>query len=271
MKIIDKGKAQGTVYHYTSFAAALSIITPEGLKFHASRYDNMRDSYDSEYAFAIAQDILEKNSIDFIDMDDYNCRPYVLSFCKTKDDFSMRRLYNAEIILHIDSEKLLQEGKEKSELVRGDDVLYLHESQTTQFVLNAFDHYFRLTGEREDLNFEAKAKCSFLKHPTYAVENEWRFAFFEDYDLTNGDRKESLFADSNNFVSEIKSKVVNGSIRIFREMTFDQKCLTGITLFEHDQAEIIKLRDILNTWLVKCGYEHHEIPITLTQTPKINK
>lgn len=271
MKVIDNGMSCGIVYHYTSLIAALNIINHDGLKFHASCYDNMEDPFDSGYGFAVAQEVLEKNGVDFIDMDDYNCRPYVLSFCKKNDDFSMRRLYNAEVVLHIDSDMLLQESVEKSDKIKGGDVLYLTESQTTSFVTNAYEHVFRLTGEHEDLNFEAKAKCSFLKHPNYAIENEWRLSYFEDFDLTNGNQRESLLADSNNFVSEVKFKVNNGKTRIYRELTFDSKCLRGITLFQHDISDIMKTRDTLETWLAKCGYEHDEVPIIRTKTPKINK
>ena len=271
MNIIDKGKSCGIVYHYTSLAAALSIICNDGLKFHASRFDNMEDPFDSGYGFAVAQDVLEKQGVDFIDMDDHNYRPYVLSFCKKNDDFSMRRLYNAEVVLHIDSDMLLQESVEKSDKIKGGDILYLTDSQITSFVANAYEHVFRLTGEREDLNFEAKAKCSFLKHPNYAVENEWRLSYFEDFDLTNGNQRESLLADSNKFVSEVKFKVNNGKTRIYRELTFDSKCLKGITLFQHDMSDIMKTRDTLEIWLAKCGYAHDEVTIKITKTPKINK
>lgn len=271
MNIIDKGKSSGVVYHYTSLAAALSIICNDGLKFHASRYDNMEDPFDSGYGFAIAQEVLEKNGIDFIDMDDYNCRPYVLSFSKKNDDFSMRRLYNAQVVLHIDSDMLLQEAVKKSDKIMGNDVLYLNDSQTTAFVTNAYSHAFNSVGEHEDLDFEAKAKCSFLKHPDYAIENEWRLSFFEDFDLTNGNQRESLLADSNVFVSEVKFKVTNGVTRIYRELSFDSKCLKGITIFQHDMSDIMKTRDTLETWLAKCGYAHDEVSISLTKTSKINK
>lgn len=271
MNLIDKGKSCGIVYHYTTLAAALSIICNDGLKFHASRYDYMEDPFDSGYGFAIAQEELEKQGIDFIDMNDYNCRPYVLSFCKKNDDFSMRRLYNAEVVLHIDSDMLLQEAVDNSNKIKCDDVLYLSDSQTTAFVANAFSHAFHLVGEHEDFDFEAKAKCSFLKHPNYSIENEWRLSFFEDFDLTNGNQHESLLEDSNNFVSEVKFKVNNGKVRIYRELNFNSKCLKGITIFQHDMSDIMRTRDSLETWLAKCGYKHNDVPITLTKTPKINK
>lgn len=271
MNIIDKGKSCGIVYHYTSLAAALSIICNDGLKFHASRFDYMEDPFDSGYGFAVAQDVLEKHGIDFIDMEDHNCRPYVLSFCKKNDDFSMRRLYNAQVVLHIDSDMLLQEAVKKSNKIKGNDVLYLNDSQTTAFVTNAYSHAFHLVGIHEDLDFEAKAKCSFLKHPDYAVEKEWRLSFFEDFDLTNGCQRESLLADSNDFVSEVKFKVTNGVTRIYRELSFDSKCLKGITIFQHDMSDIMKTRDTLEIWLAKCGYAPDVVPVTITKTPKINK
>lgn len=267
MEITDIGKSSGEVYHYTSLAAALNIITPKGLKFHASRYDNMEDAYDSEYAFAVSQEILQKNGIDHIGMDYYKCRPYVLSFCKKKDNFSMGRLYNAEVILHIDSEKLLQDASSKSQLVMANDVQYLSASKATSYVLDAFkSHYF---GENEEFELMTNAKCSFLKHPDYSIEEEWRLSYFEVYNIFDGRHPDSLHEDK--LASEVLFKIVKGTPRIYRELTFDKKCLKDITLVQHGVHEIKKTQVTLSTWLAKCGYKHDEIGIYITKTPLTNK
>lgn len=269
MEITDIGKSSGEVYHYTSLAAALNIITPKGLKFHASRYDNMEDAYDSEYAFAVSQEILQKNGIDYIGMDYYKCRPYVLSFCKKKDNFSMGRLYNAEVILHIDSEKLLQDASSKSKMVMANDVQYMPASKATSFVLDAFEsHYF---GENEEFELMANAKCSFLKHPDYSIEDEWRFSYFEVYNMFDGRHPESLLKDNDKLSSEVLFKTVDGTPKIYRELTFDNDCLKGITLVQHGVHEIKKIYVTLSTWLAKCGYKHDEIDIYITKTPLTSK
>lgn len=271
MEITDIGKSSGEVYHYTSLAAALNIITPEGLKFHASRYDNMEDAYDSEYAFAVSQEILQKNGIDYIGMDYYKCRPYVLSFCKKKDNFSMCRLYNAEVILHIDSERLLKDASSKSKLVMAKDVKYWSESQATSYVLDAFKHYSHFLGENEELDLIANAKCSFLKHPDYSIEDEWRLSYFEVYNMFDGRHPESLLKDDDKLSSEVLFKTVDGTPKIYRELTFDKSCLKGITLVQHGMPEIKKTQITLTTWLAKCGYAHDEIKIAVTKTPLTNK
>lgn len=269
MEITDIGKSSGEVYHYTSLAAALNIITSEGLKFHASRYDNMEDAYDSTYALGISDKILQKKGVDFLNMSNHNCRPYVISFCKKKDDFSMCRLYKAEVILHIDSDLLLEDAKNKSDLVMGNDVQYLSGDKLVDFVVNAYYHSFSIPGENEELDFIAQAKCSFLKHPDYSIEDEWRFSYFEDFDLTNWNNRESL--KENELSSEMLCKTVNGTPRIYREIRFTKKCLKGITLIQHDFNELMKTQDTLATWLAQCGYENDEIEITKTKTPLTNK
>ena len=138
------------LYHYTKIDASINIIR-NGLCFWGFRYDSMNDPTD--YIFArdiILPKLLQKQPKE--DRSDYlTIYPYIVSFCTERDFEMMWRLYQGEVALVIDSEKLPFEewGKERdiSEDTLYNKVMYATEESIESVAKELYEN------RREILNY----------------------------------------------------------------------------------------------------------------------
>lgn len=268
MEIKDIGKSSGTVYHYTKLTNLTSIITKDGIIFHAGRYDTMNDPQDSIYGISIPEKMLKEWVTAVMEPNIYDISPYIVSFCKDNDKAFMWRLYDAEVTLHIDSEIVRKHSLKRSKRIMMDDVAYLQEDEIADKVIKMFSDSKQGKTVREK-DFNAKAKASFIKCVDFREENEWRIAWFDCYDSIDNDAdRNDLKGDK--IASSIKSKGIKyGCFSFYRELKFPKECLKGITLRIYDVNRRNHIWLQLRTWLASCGYDITKINIDDTKTQPI--
>lgn len=269
MQIADIGNSSGMVYHYTTLEAAVGIIKKEGIVFRAGRYDAMNDPEDSVIAArSIEKSFGHEVAYAIADPYTYNISPYLVSFCKENDLPLMWRLYNAKVTLHIDSDEVRKYCKEHSERMLMGDVEYLPEDEIGRRVFEIFGEANKYFGHKE-LEFAAKARTSFIKVRDFECENEWRVAWFDDYD-TIDDESDSQLLAHDDVASEIFCQGPKyGALKFYRELRFSRECLKGITIRAYNYEEYEKVRLQLRLWLAQCGYDLKNSPIGITKTHRV--
>ncbi len=269
MEIKDIGKSCGTVYHYTKLQSAIGIIRKEGIVLHAGRYDAMNDPEDSVYgALTTVKDLGIEVAEQIADIDTYNISPYLVSFCKENDLPLMWRLYDAEITLHIDSEKIMEYCQKSSKNMYMNSVDYVPQEKVSKRVYELFPISKKIFPS-EELDFEAKVKSSFIKPDDFTCEQEWRIACFDDYN-TMDDNSCPNKLDGDTVASEIKVKSTRlDVISFYRELKFPKECLIGITIRAYEENNFWNIRSKLRIWLAQSGYDLNRLPIYKTKTHRV--
>lgn len=269
MKIKNIGDSTGIVYHYTKLESAVGIIKEEGIIFHAGRYDAMNDPNDSIYGAKTIEKELG-HEMAYILADPYTCNitSYLVSFCREDDQPLMWRLYDAEVMLHIDSNIVKANFEDKSKRMLMGNVDYLSQEEVSKKVVELFqeaNHYFN----NPELEFAAKAKTSFIKVNDFECEQEWRVAWFDDFDSID-DYSDFARLKGDDIASEIKIKGKRyDGLSFYRELKFPKDCLKGITIRAYDDNVFEMIRMQLRTWLAQCGYDIKKIEIKKTRTHKV--
>lgn len=269
MQIKDIGDSRGPVFHYTKLENFANIVRKEGIVFHAGRYDAMNDPEDSVFgALNVEKSFGPEIAYAISDPNTCNISPYLVSFCRRDDLPLMWRLYNAEITLHIDSDIIKDYCQRHSKMMMISDVDYLDEDEIDKKVFETFAEANKFFAH-EELDFAAKARTTFIKHIDFSCEEEWRVAWFDDYD-TIDDEAKTYKLSKDEVASEIKSKCTKyHALSFFRELKFPADCLTGVTIHAFDNKEYETIRRQMRVWLAQCGYDLKKITIGKTKTHRV--
>lgn len=252
--IEDLGIPVGEVFHYTKLENLSKIITPEGIIFHAGRYDAMNDPTDSEFLTNNINRLRCKSGLmDIIgEFGGDDICSFLVSFCREGDNPLMWRLYNAEVCLQLDSNAIYEHSKAKGcEHTHMSTVIYSEKIESDSNVFRKMQESLNLPKFMEQKEYEAQVYASFYKHPHFSVEKEWRIACF----------------GKDPICSEVKTKDERyGVINFYREIWLPRECLKGIIIRSYDRDMKLVLSRQIEFWLKECGYPEGSINIQFTQT-----
>lgn len=256
MQIKNIGQSCGIVYHYTKLSSLFKIITDQGLLFHAGRYDVMNDLEDSTFQSSrFRHQRIESGEFDlFGEFGKDDISAYLVSFSRAPDDALLWRLYNAEVCLHIDSDKVLEFcKKEKCEHTYMNEINYTE--RLSDEANKAVNDSARMIKGREEKEFEADIYMSFNKAKDFVVEKEWRIACY----------------DKDTICSKVKCKGERyGLMYLYREISIPKECLTGITLRTYSQNKYETLSKQIFLQQKELGYQlDYYNDITKTKTAAV--
>lgn len=260
------------LYHYTSLEAATKIISKGCLEFHGSRYDCMNDPTD--YVFA-RDEIIPKLKVSLQESKAQNAIvpfPYILSFCKSDDNFLMWRLYNAEVSLVLNSELLPfnewnnWNNKQISDIVSYGDVKYSNDKSIGKDSIGLFNSAKNRTDNEID-DFYLNV-IPFIKHEAYSMENEYRLVKVDYLSLTakyKEDAKDKCEMQRHELTHDIKIRdIKNGDIRFYKKFKLPKESLVGIIIHTFDKEMFESIKKHLQLWLANNDYDLNNIKITQT-------
>ena len=251
-KIYDLGKPYSTdVYHYTKLSNLFSIITKDGIVFHAGRFDTMNDPNDS----VLITNMENERRCQSFECDTFGefgtgeVMPFLISFSCDCDKAVMWRLYNADVCLHINPQSIYNFCKTKGcQYPRMDKVSYVENMEDNPDCRNIMQSLSSCVAHGH-AEYEAEVRFSFCKHKDFFVENEWRLACF----------------DKDEICSDVKIKGFKyNTPSYYREIYLPKECLTGITILTYNDEAFSQLSYQIEDMLNKYHYSSIEIRKTKT-------
>lgn len=259
------------LYHYTSLEAAINIIG-NGLCFWGFRYDCMNDPTDFIFARDKILPSLLQNMSNEEQNEATNFYPYILSFCEESDFDVMWRLYNAEIAIVIDSQKLPFEKWDKMTDV-GRRIFYNHVRYADNDTIQSEVDYlwsnrstnFYTTSYDEHMVFV----FPFIKHNAYKIEKEFRLvkfdydSFYCQYSPKSKDKCEIIEGEIPHDVKCLGSK--DGILRLYKEFHLPKDSLVKLILHTYEEEKYKIQEQHLKIWLLQNGFNLNNISIEKTK------
>lgn len=167
---------QQRLYHYTDAKGLMGILSENDIILWATRYDCLNDPL--EYIWAQEHikpniEILahkEKKKYD----PEMKMYPYIVSFCKKKDDLCMWRLYGDNgrgFILEFDIEGL-QNFIDRDKFGILQKVKYANDDNINQMISQAIKEYNYVKGSDDII--DCYNACALVKKDDYEFEHEYR-------------------------------------------------------------------------------------------------
>ena len=260
------------LYHYTKIDASINIIR-NGLCFWGFRYDSMNDPTD--YIFArdiILPKLLQKQPEE--DRSDYlTIYPYIVSFCTERDFEIMWRLYQGEVALVIDSEKLPFEEWDKegdiSEDTLYNKVMYATEESIESVAKELYENRREILNDATIDEYQLSV-LPFIKHKAYEIEHEFRLAkvdydsFTAKYNPHKPDKCDIYEGEVPKNIKCLDAK--DGTLRLYKEFHLPKECLVGIIIHTFDDKKFKTQKKHFELWLIQNGFSIQNIKIEKTQS-----
>lgn len=282
------------IYHYTGYQNVFNICKDGKLTFFASRYDCMNDPLEMTFAKEnilphIKEVLNNDDNLQEAQKEADEIWPYVISFCKHRDDFTMWRLYSATACLILDRDVIESESmkQREGEIIgnRGDrecdrpilleDCLYVNKG-------DAFKRYRKLYNdvceklygnENCDIyKMETHRLClAFVKQDGFSNENEVRYVNCSQEMMTMRYNEQNGIVEKEQYenTAGLHFRNRNNDIVLYKEIAFPQKALKEIILNCHNKGTFDKQKGHLGLWLRHNGFNINDVAITRTVTPPI--
>lgn len=238
------------LYHYTSLDALTGIVQKGGLCIRGTRYDSMNDPVDCKYAEEIVlpefRKCLEEKGYGN-GTEEELIFPYVASFSASEDDFHMWRMYHSEVAIELDDEWIKRSIEDDPFILFGECIY----PKSTDEIHQAFCELFNKSEQCvNDLYLTAREQFMFIKRKEFSNEKEYRLCTYEN--------TVSMFSKWETIDSEIphdiKCKVRNGDLILYKEFYIAKCALLGIIINERDEERYQKVADHLRLWLLQSDY-----------------
>lgn len=244
------------LYHYTALNALLGICRNRKLVFWATRYNCLNDPL--EFAMykklqSYAKEFCLDNGLPYDA--DFEVHPYIISFCKKRDDLTMWRLYGSEgngIMLSLDYEVL-----EKSHFAVTTDNTGQQKRLHNDYLMPV--EYYNEDTELEKYNlclehFVAKysldaqdallTTCAFIKRDDYEIKGEYRYARM-NYNGFEANGPENMI-DYSEMGMDVLYRTRGNSIVPYIEVELPTNVLKEIILgYQMDDSSVEQLKNVL--------------------------
>ena len=247
------------LYHYTTMQALLGILRKEHLCFWGTRYDTMNDPVDYIYAHDIVIPQLLKSIKDtpFEGHELVRAFPYIVSFCKSEDDFNMWRMYKSEVSLEINWD-IVNESFEKEISSTGEKHIYWGDCMypESHAIPTCFTELFNKAEQTINNILDTAQECvTLIKRKEFVNENEFRIFSF-DYNLCRAEYNNGnpVFIDCE-IGNNVKVRCVkDNDLVLYKEFNLPPKALSAIMLNISDKQQFEKAKSHLQVYLGQLGY-----------------
>lgn len=260
------------ICHYTSMEALKGILQKNELCFWGTRYDSMNDP--TEYVYAKEFLIPEFcKCFGVKEMDDTEVYPYIVSFCKEKDDFIMWRMYKADVCLILNYD-IIDKWVEELNIKDATNTYYFGDCKYPQKE-ELWDEYKKLKEWNKSRGDESKDEITafelvtFIKRNCFKNENEVRL-FTCDYLLPDFQYNEAEPAKP---IIENKERAKDINIRsvrnkdfiLYKEFHLPKDALKGLIL-NCNGVQFDRISQHIRAWLYQQDYNTSTINIQSTKT-----
>lgn len=231
----------------------------------------MNDPTDYVFARDIVLPQLTQKMSDEEKDDCLNIYPYIISFCKERDDDMMWRLYHGEIALVIDGDKFPVDEWAKpgniSANVLHQNVAYATPETINEAAQSLYDDRIAILKDGKVDEYQLYV-LPFIKNEAYKVEHEYRLVKI-DYDSViakyEPDNPEKCVLYDGEIPNGIKCLVgKDGQLRLYKEFQLPKECLVGIILHTFDEAHFKMQKKHMELWLRQNGFRFENIKIERT-------